>query len=37
VNEVVEKHILLANDTCGKNIHHVVESRLGEVKIHDAA
>lgn len=36
VKEVIEKHILLANDTLGKNIHHVVESSLGEVKTHGA-
>jgi len=37
VKEVVEKHMLLADETRGKNIHHVVESHLGEVQIHGAA
>lgn len=36
VKEVIEKHILLANDTLGKNIHHVIESSLGEVQTHGA-
>lgn len=34
VKEVIEKHMLLADDTRGKTIHHVVESRLGEVQPH---
>jgi len=36
VKEVIEKHMSLTDDTWGTNIHHVVESRLGEVQTHGA-
>lgn len=36
VKEVINKHLLLTDDTCLSNIDHVVESRLGEVQTHGA-